>query len=989
MTLIPCSSRRNEIDDDDELETPSFENLLELQTFDEIVGDLYQVSGFPFEIRSTSGKILYSKSDEASLSVVEEVADGDEFLVNEADLYSEYENNIGQRIIHIPLQINGEPGGELVLGPFFRKEDQCCSESQLGSNLGFGLKGKIRLEDSQKYPVFEKVEVERMVRLYSNIVSSHLEQAFLRLNLDEEYRSHQKTQGELKIQDSYFRNLFENAPDAIVLLDNQDRILRINQEFEKMFGYSKKEAMSRKINDLIVPDGFKHEGSRSTEKVAAGENIDIATIRISKDGQPLHVTILGKPIVMDNNQLAVYGIYRNISEKVKAEKIQNVMHRISEISINSSKRSEFFGQIYTELHDVVPAAGLFIELFDKARNEFQIPILEEQYDDFQVLNYAHTLSSLVVEQGQLLCLEKDQILEVADRKQLKLSELPERWLGIPLVEGKDVIGVLGVKSFDEKNFVSHDTLKLLEFISAQVATTIRRSQTDFELRKLYRSLEQSPSSVIITDLNGRIEYVNPKFCAISGFDAEEVNGKNPRILNSGLNPRSTYQSLWEHLQDGKEWNGEFLNRKKNGDLYWERANISPVKDNGGRITHYIGVKEDITERKKIEQDLMAAKVRAEESDHLKSVFLANMSHELRTPLNAIIGFSNLCDEALPKDKILEFVQLINKSGHQLLSIIEDVLNFSCLERGQSDLKNEKFLLENFLLDFYNLAKDKRENENKEDIEIHLKPDSGYVQVVVETDAQKLQQVLMNLFKNALKFTDIGHVEIGYVVKGDRLNLFVKDTGVGISKEKQDVIFESFRQGDNSTTRRFGGAGLGLSLSKRVIELMGGEIWVESEIGLGAKFWISLPCIIAAQQNDAEEKVLLESQRKKERPTILVAEDELSNFKLISAILKRNNFDIIRAENGEEVVEICRQNKKIDLVLMDIKMPVLNGLDATTKIREFNPNLPIVAQTAFALDQDREKAIRVGCNDYISKPIKMEKLLSIINKLLREQGKSND
>jgi PAS domain S-box-containing protein len=473
---------------------------------------------------------------------------------------------------------------------------------------------------------------------------------------------------------------------------------------------------------------------------------------------------------------------------------------------------------------------------------------------------------------------------------------------------------------------------------------------------------------IITDLEGKIEYVNPKFCEISGYSYDDLIGRNPKILKSGYTPKEVYKDLWQTITAGKEWVGEFLNVKKNKELYWERASFSAIRDEYGSITNFLSVKEDISEHKQFEKQLMEAKNKAEESDRMKSTFLANMSHELRTPLNAVIGFSNLCDADMDKDQILDFVSLINKSGNQLLGIIEDILSFTAIEGEGLELNEEEFLMSYFLEELREKSIEKQALKNKGRLELRFVPDSNYSNVLVKADFAKLSHGILNLINNGLKFTHEGFVEVGYFIRGEQVNIYIEDSGVGSEKEKKDIIFESFRQSDDSITRTFGGTGLGLSITKKIIDKMGGKIEVESEPQKGTRFTVSLDCIISKEEN-------MEIQNSNDNPVILVAEDELSNFRLIDAILKRHNYTVLRAEDGEEAIEMCKKNKSIVLVLMDIRMPGTNGLEATKSIKSQLPNLPVIAQTAYAMDGDKDKALAAGCDDYLSKPIRKDLLLS--------------
>ena len=392
------------------------------------------------------------------------------------------------------------------------------------------------------------------------------------------------------------------------------------------------------------------------------------------------------------------------------------------------------------------------------------------------------------------------------------------------------------------------------------------------------------------------------------------------------------------------------------------------------------------ERSRNEKILKEALEKAKESDRLKSVFLANMSHELRTPLNAVIGFSQLITEDSALEEVLEFNRHIQKGGYHLLDIIEDILNISVLESGGVEINKDSIPLADFLIDVYQKAKITQEKMQKEKLEFQILPVPEKMRCSLTIDTQKLQQVLHNLIKNAFKFTPEGSVTLGVESVGEdtctALRFFIRAPGIGIKKEMHDIIFDLFRQVDESNTRTYGGTGLGLSVSKRLIELLGGKISVESEPEKGSVFYVTIPCGGEnLELEDQEVPVVQEMTALAEGKVVLVAEDEESNFELLSIHLENMGIKVRWAKNGREAVELVRKHEDIGLILMDIKMPLMTGLEATEIIRKSHPVLPVIAQTAYAMPQDRESALRAGCNDIITKPIKIEELKKVLEKYM--------
>ncbi len=365
-----------------------------------------------------------------------------------------------------------------------------------------------------------------------------------------------------------------------------------------------------------------------------------------------------------------------------------------------------------------------------------------------------------------------------------------------------------------------------------------RQRAEKELQKLSRAVEQSPNSIFITDINGSIEYVNPTTIKRTGYMNEELIGQNPRIFNSGETPQKEYSLIWKTISSGKEWKGEFHNKKKSGELFWESSTISPILDDNGVITHYVAINEDVTKSKKLTLELIEAKEKAEESDRLKTAFLHNISHEIRTPMNAIIGFSGfLSDPNLNIKKRVQYNDIIIQSCNQLLSIITDIVNIATIEAGQEMIHESEINLNATLILLHDQFLLKAQKQN---ISFNLKPSLPDNKDRISTDETKLIQILTNLVGNALKFTNHGHVNFGYIVKNDELEFFVEDTGIGVHPEMYEEIFKRFRQVESTIERRFGGSGLGLSISKAYVGLLGGKIWLVSELGKGSTFYFTIP-----------------------------------------------------------------------------------------------------------------------------------------------------
>lgn len=501
-------------------------------------------------------------------------------------------------------------------------------------------------------------------------------------------------------------------------------------------------------------------------------------------------------------------------------------------------------------------------------------------------------------------------------------------------------------------------------------------EAEEKINRLLMAIDQTSSQIIMADEKGNIEYVNKKFTEVTGFSMEEVLGKLATALFSldDIIMQNGRASL-EMLRNGEVIRGEILSRRKDNTTFWEMVTITPIKNAAGKITNFIGVKEDITRRKIMEQELIEALDKAERSDKLKDAFLQNLSHEIRTPLNAIVGFSELLntgtEQSLPK--VAEYTSIILDSSKQLLSIVSNILTMASIQTGHESIHYKTVNLDKLMDHIHEGYLPMAIMKN---LAFSVSKPLSDKPALIRTDEAKLSQILTNLLDNAFKFTRRGSVEIKYSLCGKTVDFFISDTGIGIPEENQSVIFERFRQGDLSIHTEFGGTGLGLSISSSFARMLGGELRVESEQDKGSTFILSMPFSPAEdtmppqpQPGTSPDNRIL---------TILVVEDEVTNYLLIKEYLDIPEHKLLYAENGLKALNMCEENPQIDLVLMDIKMPVMDGIQAFREIRKLYQHLPVIAQTAYALEEEKLELLDIGFTDYIAKPIEREKLLSMIN-----------
>jgi PAS domain S-box-containing protein len=493
-----------------------------------------------------------------------------------------------------------------------------------------------------------------------------------------------------------------------------------------------------------------------------------------------------------------------------------------------------------------------------------------------------------------------------------------------------------------------------------------------------KAFQSSPYSIAITSADdGKFIEVNDAFTSVSGFTREEALANSAIILDMWLDVEDQKWVMSTLLDDRDVTGKEFLFKKKDGEIMTGLFSAKIIKLNNQLCV--ISSINDITGLKQAEIELIKAKKQAEESDRLKSAFLTNMSHEIRTPMNGILGFAELLKEPnLTVEEQQDFIKTIGISGARMLNTINNIVDISRIESGliNVDIKDSNI---NEQIEFiYNFFKPEVHSKR---IQFSFKNGLQSRDSIIKTDIEKIYSILMNLVKNAIKFTNEGSIEFGYQKKDKYLEFFVKDTGIGISKKQKKIIFERFRQGSESYSRNYEGSGLGLSISKSYVEMLEGKIWVESEEGEGSTFYFTTPYNAVLEGKNVIKNAVSEEDKEIQikKLKILVAEDDEISDSLITRTLQKISKEILHVRTGVEAVVACCNNTDIDLILMDIRMPDMDGYEATHQIRQFNTNVVIIAQTAYAFSGDIEKAIEAGCNDYISKPINKTLLYKLIKK----------
>ncbi len=796
--------------------------------------------------------------------------------------------------------------------------------------------------------------------------------AFERRQVNEENRRNHinilKINEQLKEKEGFLSHILSAAPVGVSVVKNK-KITFVNDKVLKETGYVKDELLGQAPSVLYDFDEIGQ--NKVDEFYESMKKTGIGTMEITivtKDGRRVPVHLTGSPASYDNDGDSFLMIAQDISEIKEAQRdlieSQNRIKTIIETTID--------GILICETPDV-------FNYVNKAGSNLLGYSIEE-------------LNSLSV----------DAIFP--DKKE-KLKFLK----AFGQIDEKDefkgdiqIVNKLGERAFLEVSGTSVvlDNKKQYYFSLHDVTARIKDKEALQLSEEKFRTLtENSRDHIIRLDHKGKVLYSNSSFLDEYGFTAEDVIGN---VFTEITNiPEEFKKGLWPKVKDvlrnGLSTSIELVMHYRGRYLVFDWT-ITPETNVAGETNSVLVVGRDYTRRKKVEQDLQVAKDRAESADKLKSAFLANMSHEIRTPLNAIVGFANLLKEDLiDEEEKEEYINIINKSSDNLMMLINDIIDLARIESGQMNLLRSAVDVHEMLSAIYTAFKQRAKAEKGNNVSIILAIPENSGKMHILADENRLIQIFNNLLGNALKFTNQGYVEFGYSISGEFIRFYVRDTGIGIVHEKHSIIFDQFRQADETVSKKYGGTGLGLTICKRLVEAMGGKIGLLSEPGEGAEFYFNIPLVTvdeedlpeAKKDEEEKEKVMVvhqvEPDRKYEWPDkmVLLVDDNSSAHLQLRKYLEKTGVTVISARTGKSARELLRKRTDINMVLMDVQMPGLESESFVQEIKNEGISVPIIAQTPEGIMNDKEEILKAGFDELVLKPINRDDLLNKMDRFLHK------
>jgi PAS domain S-box-containing protein len=833
----------------------------------------------------------------------------------------------------------------------------------------------------------------RIIAIALVLVASCLALAFfatMQISLD--------TTRRVSASETRLRSILESAPDGIAIIEPSTHAVTFaNEQLARMLGVPRQQLDGAPMSALFADDG----PIDCARVVDAGGGASERRLRTASGDIDVEMTCA--PIQLEDRTMLVTFIHDITARKASERDLQE---RITLENIIRAVSGRFISVDATEVDAVVDEAlaalGSFLDV-DRAyltrvtpegtatrTHEWCAPGVSAQVAHMSgvpVDSFPWFFSRLSANEFVHIPDVNDLPDEAAADRDMLLEQDVRSYVVVPLMQNDRLTAFIGLDCTRELRSWSGERIALLTVFGGVLDAALRRAHAEAEVAKLTLAVTNSPAATVITDETGTIEYVNPRFCELSGYATEELVGANPRLLKSGRNDPSVYVEMWSTLTSGGTWHGELSNKRKDGVIYAVQASISPVRDAAGEV-HYVGVQEDITPLKIAEEALREAAETAQSANRAKSDFLSTMSHEIRTPMNAIIGMAELLDETSLTDEQARYVHVFRSAGDALLTLINDILDLSKIEAGRIEIDSREFVVEEIVEAMAEVLVMRARDKGIE-LLVDVDPDTPDKMV---GDPDRLRQVLINLVGNAVKFTEKGHVLVSVAPEDTGgvpcVRFSVTDTGIGIPPDKLTTIFESFTQADSSTTRKYGGTGLGLTISRRLVEMMGGRLVVTSEVGAGSTFSFAVP--VAEPETQAGVAGPETGARATEPEALvgtraLVVDDNEINRMIVRRYLEHAGAMVDEADGPDAALARMRGGAaRYDVVLTDLRMPGMSGLELATAVRDAATlkGTPVIVLSSDARPGDDLRASEAGAAALLTKPVRRHALIEAIAAIAR-------
>ncbi|MCD4696372.1 MAG: PAS domain S-box protein [Bacteroidales bacterium] len=758
----------------------------------------------------------------------------------------------------------------------------------------------------------------------------------------------------LEKSEQNYRRIFESYQDIYFRTDIEGVISQVSPSIKTILGFEKKEVEGKLISHFFRNQLQITSFAKELLRVNSFTDRDIQLV---SKGQEIVYASLSAVIVRDENKTTVgfEGFIRNISERKKAEDLFQKSEEKFRTLADFTYGWEYWLSPEGKVIYMSPSCKR-ISGFDVAEFTEDPELLNEiiYKDDRGIIN---ELQKKHKEEGS-------KIIKTNFRIRTKDNNI--KWISHTRQELRNKDGAyLGFR-------VSNRDITERKLAEEELINSEERFKTLFV---------DSPDAIVVEDYKGNILDINPAAGRLLKYKQEKLKGKNIATLI----PEESSEEVTSHFP---QWiSGELQNIRSF--LQTSSGETIPVEIHGNKIIYsgqnaLLFIIRDITEVTEKEKKLKESVEKAEESDMLKSAFLANVSHEIRTPMNAIIGFSEiLTNPDLTQKEREEFIRYITQGSNTLMTLIEDIIDITKIEAGQIKIDFDQCKVDELLDELYATFLKMKNKNGKSGVELRMKKPIVEKGFTIFTDPHRIRQIFSNLLGNALKFTKKGYIEFGFNLRGpENIVFYVQDTGIGIPANKLDLIFTRFGQVENNKSQEHKGTGLGLSISKKLAELLDGDLSVTSEVDKGSTFYLSLPVNKELEIEKVLDKKPVTIQLDWSNKLFLIAEDSILNYTFLEALFQKTHVKLLWAKNGKEAVDMCKKNENIDLVLMDIKMPILGGLEAISEIKKFRKDLPIVVQTAYAMPEDRERSLAAGGDEHLNKPINPDELFTTIAQFIK-------